>query len=190
MARYPVAWHALIVGSRDHPATNPEPDSHWIELEARVRHLVESDGGTKKLPSDARETIVKRVLPMLVSGSQGRPEQRGTSDGAYVGYVKRMARNCAKGLFKQNPHLLRALIDRPLVDQPLLGPNATSDLPLDARGVARFKRRYKRVSYRDRFLLRLVVIEEHTIAQTADQLKVSYADATTRLLRLFARLRP
>jgi hypothetical protein len=37
-------------------------------------------------------------------------------------------------------------------------------------------------------LLRVVVIEEQTIGQIADQLRVSFADATTRLFRLFASL--
>jgi hypothetical protein len=184
LARYPVAWHALIDALRHDPAGI---DPKWADLQARVQQVVESDGGTRNLPSDARETIVRRAMPMLVSGSPA-PKQRGTDDGAYVRYVRRLTRNLAKDLFRQNPQLLRALIDKPLVDKPLMFPETVSDSPLDEKRLGRFKRRFKRLSYRDRFLLRLVVIEEQTIGQIADQLRVSFADATTRLFRLFASL--
>lgn len=183
MARYPVAWHALIVALR------ADPNTHWAEVEARVRDLVERDGGTKKLPSDVRATIITRVMLILVSGSQGQPKH-GTSDPAYDGSVKRLARNIALDLIRQDPQLLRQLIGKPPVDTPLLGPETAADRPVDAKRLGRFARRFNRVPHRDRFLLRLVVIEEHTIAQIADQLKVSFADATTRLFGLFARLRP
>jgi len=186
LARYPVAWHALIDALRHDPA-GIDP-SQWADLQARVQQVVERDGGTRNLPSDARETIVRRAMPMLVSDSPGRPKQRGTDDEAYVRYVRRLTRNLAKDLFRQNPQILRALIDKPLVDKPLMFPETVSDLPLDEKRLGRFKRRFKRLSYRDRFLLRLVVIEEQTIGQIADQLRVSFADATTRLFRLFASL--
>jgi DNA-directed RNA polymerase specialized sigma24 family protein len=125
----------------------------------------------------------------LVSGEEGRTGQRGVTDEAYERYVRRLARNVAKDLFRHDPKLLRALIDKPLA-KPLMFPAKESELPIDEKRLGRFKRRFKRLSYRDRFLLRLVVIDTHTIAQIADQTKVSFADATTRLFKLFARLRP
>jgi len=198
LARYQVAWHALI-GSLRHdsagtdptysPATNPDRDANWADLEARVHRIVESDGGTKALSSETRETIVKLVLFKLVSGDAGRPELRGTSDESYDRLVKRLARNEAMELFRQDPQLLRALIDQQR-DRPLMFPATESESPLDEKRLLRFKRRFKRLSYRDRFLLRLVVIDEQTIEHIADQTKVSFADATTRLFKLFARLGP
>jgi hypothetical protein len=92
-------------------------------------------------------------------------------------------------LFQQDPQLLRALIDQQR-DKPLMFPATESELPIDAQRLGRFTRRFKRLSYRDRFLLRLVVLDEQTIAQIAEQTKVSFADATTRLFKLFARLGP
>jgi DNA-directed RNA polymerase specialized sigma24 family protein len=157
------------------------------ELEARVTQIVNSGGGMHNLPVDTRETIVRRVLPKLISGAEGREDQRGTSDEAYSRYARRLARNIAKELLRQDPNLLRSLIE---IDQPLMFPAAVSDLPLDHTRIARFQRRFLRLSYRDRFLLKLVVIEEQTIGQIADQLKVSFGDATTRVFRLFARLKP
>jgi hypothetical protein len=198
LARYQVAWHALIASLRHDPtsidptrlpATTPDRDTNPAELEARVRHIVESDGGTKALSCQTRETIVRLVLPKLVSGDAGRPDQRGTSDDSYERLVKRLARNVAMELFQQDPQLLRALIDQQR-EKPLMFPATESELPLDEKRLGRFKRRFKRLSYRDRFLLRLVVIDEQTIAHIADQTKVSFADATTRLFKLFARLGP
>jgi hypothetical protein len=198
LARYQVAWHALIASLRHDPtsidptclpATTPDRDTNPAELEARVRHIVESDGGTKALSCQTRETIVRLVLPKLVSGDAGRPDQRGTSDDSYERLVKRLARNVAMELFQQDPQLLRALIDQQR-EKPLMFPTTESELPLDEKRLGRFKRRFKRLSYRDRFLLRLVVIDEQTIAHIADQTKVSFADATTRLFKLFARLGP
>jgi hypothetical protein len=198
LARYPVAWHALIDALRQRPAgadpTFPRailPNGHdkTADLEARIRAVVESDGGTKRLPGETRETIVRLVVPKLVSGDEGRPEQRGITDEAYERFVRRLARNVAKDLFRDDPKLLRALIDKPLA-KPLMFPPTEPELPIDEKRLGRFGRRFKRLSYRDQFLLRLVVIDTHTIAQIADQTKVSFADATTRLFKLFARLRP
>jgi len=183
LAQYPVAWHALIDSRRHHSHADGN------DLETRVRHIVNSDGGTKGLPGETRERIVTLVVTKLVSGDEGRADQRGTTDDAYARYVRRLARNIAKDLFRSDPRLLRSLIDKPL-DTPLMFPVQESELPIDEKRLGRFSRRFKRLSYRDRFLLRLVVIESQTIAQIADQTKLSFAEATTRIFRLFARLRP
>jgi hypothetical protein len=190
-----MGWHVLVVLLREYPGV-ADPNhrhalghgvkSHWTELEDRVRRIAASSGMQNLLSHEDQEQVICAVLTSLVSPDSANDGRRQTSDDAYATYVRRKVRNGAKEMLRANPRSLRNRLHQPRMFPDLEAPK----LPIDAARLARFRAHFDGLSDKDRFLLDLALIQGRTIAEIAEQTGLGFSQVTTRLFRLFGRLKP